>query len=53
MVKYSSAQEGGPCARIVTCQNNLNGDKITPPRCLNLDEFRANEEINNELIYRI
>lgn len=53
MVKCSSAQEGGPCARIVTCQNNLNDAEIIPPRCLYLDEFRANETIDTELIYRI
>ena len=53
MVECTSAQDGGPCAGIVTCQNNSTVGDIIPPRCLYLDEFRANETIDTELIYRI
>lgn len=53
MVECTSAQDGGPCAGIVTCQNNKADKPIIPPRCLYFDKFRANEKFDDKLIYRI
>ena len=53
MVECTSAQDGGPCAGIVTCQNKSTDGDIIPPRCLYLDKFRANEKFDDKLIYRI
>jgi hypothetical protein len=53
MVGCTSAQEGGPCAGIVTCQNNQEDEPIIPPRCLYLDEFRAIKKFDGKLVYRM
>jgi hypothetical protein len=51
MVQCTSAESGKPCQGIALCQLKKTDSVIIPPRCLYLEEFKHNRQVDYNLIY--